>query len=83
VRAVPSGIEVNESSAGVSIYPNPSAGIFTIESNENYVIKVLDISGKIIANYNNVTNIEIETSGIYLLEFSNSDSSFTRKVVVK
>lgn len=83
VRAVPSGIEVNESSADVSVYPNPSAGIFTIESKDNYVVKVLDISGKIIDVCSNVDRIKIETSGIYLLEFSNSNTKFTRKVVVK
>lgn len=36
-KSIPIGIAENQPAAGLSIYPNPSKGIFTVKSNENIV----------------------------------------------
>ena len=61
----------------IKIYPNPTTSNITIElkdNNTNNVIKIFDISGKLVTNYNllnhdNLININVNNleSGVYLI----------------
>ena len=69
----------------VSIYPNPSNGLFNINANGNFNMQVIDITGKVIdtKNFSNNTTIEINTTGIYFIKLSDGNSVSVQKVIVK
>ena len=75
-----------------NIYPNPSNGIFTIESSFKEIssLKVFDIQGKLIKEIptisNNTNNIKIDLSnldkGIYFVIINSGSNYYSRKVMV-
>jgi len=74
--------------SSVSVYPNPTNGILTIENHYLYVsnISIKDISGKLV--YEGVLNgleTEInliqEENGLYFIIISNAQMSTTRKIL--
>ncbi len=71
------------SEIGISIYPNPSTGIFTIETEGNYEVTITDISGKNVTC--NVSTSQIDLSnhanGIYFIKFQNSETVKTIKII--
>ncbi|MBI9037072.1 MAG: right-handed parallel beta-helix repeat-containing protein [Bacteroidales bacterium] len=76
----------------ISIYPNPSKGVFNIslQGNEGYIqIKVLDIKGKEYSNFelNNVVSTQIDLSdlpaGVYFISFSGKEFSQVKKIVIQ
>jgi hypothetical protein len=85
------GVGIKEVTSNVvSIYPNPTSGLFTISltnTNEavNYTITTLE--GRIVEQANNVTqrNIQVdltnESKGVYLLRISENDSNKVYKIV--
>ena len=91
----PSSIEENTFNGNVSIYPNPTTGIFTIEMNDVekdvYTIKISNVLGQeIFTNSQSVNgiykeNIDLSTfrKGVYLIEIKNSSSTITERVVVE
>jgi len=82
---------INENGLGsVSIYPNPTNGILTIDvTNVNVDIQsivLLDVTGRIITTASTVNgkvvfNLANETSGIYFVKINTSEGSITKKVV--
>ncbi|MEN8224027.1 MAG: T9SS type A sorting domain-containing protein, partial [Bacteroidota bacterium] len=79
-------VSINElSPEKISIYPNPSRGIFNISVKDNFNLEVSDVTGKMIDTHvvEGNTTIQISTSGVYFLRFSNDDGSVTQKVVVR
>ena len=75
----------NLTAAGISVYPNPSNGIFNIYVKNNYNLEVLDITGKII-NTQALTGssiIEINNAGVYFLRFSNNKTTVVQRVIVE
>jgi hypothetical protein len=70
----------------VSIYPNPTKGLFNIESQLAFNYTVYDYNGKeIITGYKDVysqifdlTNFK---NGIYLLKLYNENEEFTYKII--
>jgi len=73
------------SKLGISIYPNPSTGIFTVETKDNFDVTITDISGKIISEIPNFTNSKLDLSnqsnGIYFIKFQNSELTETLKII--
>jgi hypothetical protein len=74
--------------SGVSVYPNPTSGEFTIEFAENAVktIVVMDVTGRIILSNNNVTdatrvNLNSFANGVYYVKVISSNSSKVVKIV--
>lgn len=69
-----------EKGKDITIYPNPSNGIFNIVSQENISIEVYNIIGKLVdrkqiltgTNTINISNFE---SGVYLLKTTNSNGN--------
>ena len=74
------------SELGISIYPNPSNGLFTIETTDNYEITITDISGKVIQqltmnNEQLTINLIDNAVGIYFIKFQNSEVVKTVKII--
>jgi len=77
-----------------SVYPNPSNDFITVQINdmvkEDYHVVLYDIAGRLVSKtvmYQGSTIVFFDTktlySGTYLIRMSNSNSSFTKKVVIK
>ncbi len=71
---------------GIKIYPNPVSSLLNIDLNEqikNVNVRILDINGKLISNFDNTLDSEIITidvnnfpKGVYLVIISNSTYLF-------
>jgi hypothetical protein len=78
---------VKNPSVKASVYPNPTEGNITIESEELIrTIQVFDLSGRMMSSFNNLSNnketLDVSNlqSGIYLLRINGSSTvKFTRK----
>ena len=73
--------------ANISIYPNPSNGIFTIKSADIVNITIFDITGKMVYTNNNITQANIDLSkkqkGVYIIELRNNNISINHKIIIK
>jgi lysyl endopeptidase len=75
----------------ITVYPNPSNGIFTIEMpgfDGEKVIKLLDVTGKIVSiqsTFNNSLELNEVTlnAGIYIASIQTELGTITRKVIVE
>ena len=73
---------------GISIYPVPAKGEFTINNAGNYDITITDITGKTVYHDTAVkksTNrqIRIAQSGVYIIRFVAEDQNFTTKIMIE
>lgn len=71
----------------VSIYPNPSSGIVNIEvENRNSQLKIFDINGKIIKEFEieNKTKLDLQglEKGIYVIQLQSGDKIHTKKLIL-
>jgi alpha-tubulin suppressor-like RCC1 family protein len=72
----------------VTIYPNPSNGIFTIVSEEDSAVEVYDMIGKKVLSKNvsiGMSNLDLSNyaNGIYLLTVTNQKGSLNTYKIVK
>ena len=75
----------------ISIYPNPSQGVFYIKSEGNVQsVRILNAFGQVVANYSNLNNKLIQQvdlssqSGLFLIQITNNKGErITRKVILK
>jgi hypothetical protein len=76
---------VDQLSGKISIYPNPSNGNFSIRVENQMKLEVYDITGKLINTQlvNGLSNIQLNTTGVYFLRFSNSEGTAVQRVVVQ
>jgi len=72
-------------SKGISVYPNPSNGLFTVNVENNFNLEVFDITGKMISAriLTGNTTLELNNAGVYFLRFSNENGSVTQRVIVQ
>lgn len=90
------GIEENEILNTISVYPNPTTGLFNIStSNANFTqltISVIDIQGKEVfntsdknysANYNKQINLEGLAKGIYYIRLNTGAGVKTQKLIIQ
>jgi hypothetical protein len=73
---------------GVRVYPNPNAGVFTIELNNdvNKTIEVIDITGRVVTNVSSKDEeIKVDISrfaaGIYYVRIQSNDAVETMKIL--
>jgi Secretion system C-terminal sorting domain len=75
----------------VSIYPNPSKGIFTLGIGNSIPknIEVTDVTGKIILSKNNFQNSSSEVAldlssvskGVYFVKIATDEQTVTKKII--
>ncbi len=80
----------NLSSNQISIYPNPSNGIFTITNYEFQItnVEITDITGKrikqfVIRNSKFVIDLTNQPTGIYFLKINSNDGIYTEKIIIQ
>ena len=87
-------VNISELSSAISVFPNPSNGIFTIKNIQGFDnqanVEIVDITGRKISDFqisilNSQLTIDLsdQNSGIYIVELSNSHQSVNYKIVVK
>ena len=66
----------------ISIYPNPSSGIFYINKTVK-LIQIIDIKGNIIKNLKNSKefNITNQKNGLYLVHIINKEKVIIKKII--
>ena len=72
----------------ISIFPNPSSGVFSVEYPDFYgQISLIDIGGKELFNKDFIGkinfNLESINSGIYFLKVSSNDQYLTKKIIIE
>lgn len=90
IAFIVTGIEDDHISGDVSIYPNPSEGIFYIKNESQYPIssmiintlsgnqvQVLDLSGK------KALDLSFLEKGVYLIKFELNNTALTKKIIIK
>ncbi len=74
-----SGVE--NTKVGLSIYPNPTNGAFSISAPVDGILSVLTVDGRVVAHYNvtngetNLTISENLSAGVYICRFEGKDGS--------
>jgi N-acetylneuraminic acid mutarotase len=85
--------ELHDYLNNISIYPNPTSDVISIQigedAKENLKVELHDISGKIIrtnsistGQSNTFLNLRNISAGIYFIKISNGNNNTTRKIVV-
>jgi hypothetical protein len=71
----------------LKVYPNPSNGLYNIESNKMITgIKVYDLRGSLIKQdqlSERRKQLRLKNSGVYLMQIEDIDGNITTKKVVK
>ncbi len=92
VTPVPTAIHSYDTSASLSIYPNPFSGQLNIDweriVNENGVLRVYSASGSLVSkleltNRNTVADFSGLIPGVYLFQLTSNGETITRKLVKK
>lgn len=79
------GLEDINSTAILTVYPNPSTGVFQVQVKEQLQLAVYSVEGRLIQQVqlipgNHLLNLENEASGIYLLQITTADGQYRMKL---
>lgn len=69
-----------------SIYPNPSNGRVNIEVSQNSIIRILDLSGRIVDTFNidgDSTLDFVQPAGIYIIHIESKGKIETHKLIIQ
>jgi len=68
----------------VVIFPNPSNGLFTIQTELSLDVVLTDVTGKVINEFNTADQrtVKINSSGVYFIKFSDKNSTIAKKLIV-
>ncbi|MFC2129295.1 Ig-like domain-containing protein [Bacteroidota bacterium] len=80
-------VGISESSeANISIYPNPSTGVFTIANSEGADVAVFSVTGQLVFQKSYISNNELInanlTKGLYLVSVTKDDSKGFVKLII-
>ncbi len=71
----------------ITVYPNPSDGNFSIDTEdvelEKFDAKVYSINGQLVQDITGQSSFFLEDSGVYLIQFFGQDRVITTKVIVR
>lgn len=91
------GVENEEIVLGVNLYPNPAEGFTTLsfdaKNNGDLIIHVIDMNGKVVRSFNNLTfqegsntfqlDVQGLTTGVYMINVNAANSIHTHKLIIK
>ncbi len=83
------GLQENDQLAGVTMFPNPSEGLFTINTTEagRYLVDVMNVLGATAqsTSFNNSMNMDLTglAKGVYTVRVSNDLGSSVQKVTIR
>jgi len=84
---LPLGVKESTLASGsVSVSPNPTSGIVTVNSaSEVKAITVFDCNGRQVLSANNTTTVDLssQAKGVYMVQVQTENGSTTKKVVVE
>ena len=71
------------SMVGIVVFPNPSSGIFRIETRLKICVKVYDMQGKLIVDEDEVNMIDLsdQPTGLYNLHIETDGKIFSNKII--
>lgn len=81
VKLQSSSIGNSSSQIALNIFPNPSDGKINITSGSPYLLMISDITGKILYNQNDLSEVELE-KGLYFFDVTIDGIHFMQKVIV-
>ena len=73
----------------MSIYPNPTTGLFTIDNTQGYNVQIFDINGRIIKQFSDIDRSQLnvdfsnQPKGIYIVKLFNNSTVKTAKIIVE
>lgn len=70
----------------ISVYPNPSNGEFNVTVADKSVVKVIDLTGRILEAHNVKAGATLnlsQTTGVYLIQVESNGEINTQKLIVK
>ncbi|MDI1233075.1 MAG: T9SS type A sorting domain-containing protein [bacterium] len=78
-------VKFNEGNNNVVVYPNPSAGIVTIQNATDANYQVIDITGKVIMNgtFNNSIQLSNLPKGLFVIRVESEEGVHTEKIIVE
>lgn len=85
---MPTGVGNNTSQNELNIYPNPSAGIFSIDENyfggEDFEISVYDLYGKLVARQKNYSTIDLSSNsnGVYYVAIRTENARLVNRKII-
>ncbi len=90
LRADPTGVKNNVLANSLSVYPNPSAGLFTVSlpKGKTFEMEVTDLTGKVIMKQivkANATQLDLkgQAQGVYMLKISSEGNTAIQKLVIQ
>lgn len=80
------GLPENNQASQISLYPNPTSGLFNIQSNDEYELTVLNAVGQIVYTQklkpgSNGINVETLAAGVYFLNLKTATAAKQFKLV--
>ena len=76
----------NNKLLNLCIFPNPSNGEITIKTKQAGLVEIFNLQGRLIIhkkiNSSNVTKLEIQTNGVYLVKFTTQNQTEIKKIVI-
>ena len=90
-RLNPSGLSNEQFQRGISVYPNPSKGFFSVSVGDTkaYELEVTDLTGKVILKQSvkdsNLSQLDLSgnAQGVYLLKITSKEASAIQKIVIQ
>jgi hypothetical protein len=84
--SVATGVDETAENKGFSVYPNPSAGNFTLtfDAEGKKTISVINTMGQIVKQfdyYGDMTELNIDTKGLYFLRIQQESNITTQKII--
>ena len=79
---------IDNNNCSITVYPNPSNGVFNVKTSENDIIEVFNMQGQLIykvTSNNNISHVDLtnQAAGVYCFRILNGVSSQSKLVIKK